>query len=118
MKKMHRVLSVFLAVLTLAGLLTVLPAKAEAAGISAPVATVSNDAATGKVKLTWVAVEGAVNYEIYRAIGKSGTYSRRITVTETAYTDVEAEAGKTYYYKVRAFAADGTYAESKAVSRT
>ena len=118
MKKMHRVLSVFLAVLTLAGLLAVLPAKAEAAGISAPVATVSNDAATGKVKLTWVAVEGAVNYEIYRAIGKSGTYSRRITVTETAYTDVEAEAGKTYYYKVRAFAADGTYAESKAVSRT
>ena len=49
MKKMHRVLSVFLAVLTLAGLLAVLPAKAEAAGISAPVATVSNDAATGKV---------------------------------------------------------------------
>ena len=118
MKKMHRVLSVFLAVLTLVSLLAIMPGKVAAAGINAPVVTASNDAATGAPKLTWDAVEGAEKYQVYRATSKSGTYSRRVTTTKTTFTNTNAETGTTYYYKVRALAADGTYAESKIVSRT
>ena len=118
MKKMHRVLSALLVLLTMVAILGVLPGEVFAAGVKAPVVTASNDAETGKIALTWDAVSGAAKYEIYRATSKSGTYSRRSTVTGTTYTNTNAVAGKTYYYKVRAIAKDGAYAESKVVSRT
>ena len=118
MKKMSRILSVLLVILTMAALLDVLPAAVSAASIKAPVVTISNDAETGKPQLTWDAVSGAAKYEVYRATSKTGTYSRRTTTSKTTFTNTNAETGKLYYYKVRAIAKDGTYAESKIVSRT
>ena len=73
--------------------------------LARPVVTASNVAKTGKVKLTWEAVEGAVAYKVYRATSKDGTYSLMKTTETTAYTNTKAEAGVTYYYKVVAVAA-------------
>ena len=67
-----------------------------------PVVTVTNVASSGKIKLTWDAIDGAVKYKIYRATSKNGTYSLLTTNTGTSCTNISAEAGKTYYYKVRA----------------
>ena len=77
-------------------------------------------AATGKVKLTWDAVEGAVEYKVYRATAKDGKYSLMYTTTGTSYTNSKAEAGKTYYYKVMAVAAKtaANSVASEIVSRT
>ena len=118
LKKMTRILSAFLAALTMVMLLDVLPGKVSAAGVSAPVVTISNDKDTGRIELTWKTVKGAAKYEVYRATSKNGTYSRRTTTTKTTYTGTKDEAGKTYYYKVRALTSKGAYAASKAVSAT
>ena len=64
--------------------------------------TLSNVASTGKIKISWEAVDGATKYEVYRATSKDGTYSRISTTANTSVTNTKAEAGKTYYYKVRA----------------
>ena len=68
----------------------------------APVVTLKNDAATGKVIVSWAKVSGAAGYEVYRAASKDGTYKKLRTVTGTSYTDTGAKAGSTYYYKVKA----------------
>ena len=81
--------------------------------------TASNVAKTGKVQLTWDAVEGAISYKVYRATSKEGKYSLMKTLTSTVYTNTNATAGKYYYYKVVAVAADGTTsAPSNIVGRT
>ena len=86
--------------------------------IDAPVIKASNKASTGKISLTWEAVEGAEKYEVYRATSKTGTYSRMKTLTNTTYTNTTAKVGKYYYYYVRAIDADGNYADSNIVGRT
>ena len=86
--------------------------------IAAPVVKGSNKASTGKISLTWEAVEGAEKYEVYRATSKTGKYSRMKTTTSTTYTNTSATAGKYYYYYVRAIDAGGNYADSNIVGRT
>ena len=85
-----------------------------------PVVTASNNAKTGKVKLAWEAVEGAVEYKIYRTTERDGKYSHMYTTANTTYTNTNAEAGVTYYYKVVAVAAKtaANSAASAVVSRT
>ena len=81
--------------------------------------TASNVAKTGKVQLTWDAVEGAVSYKVYRATSKEGRYSLMKTLSNTVYTNTNATAGKYYYYKVVAVAEDGSEsAPSNIVGRT
>lgn len=84
-----------------------------------PVITMGNDAATGKITIKWAKVEGAVKYQVYRADTKNGTYKLMKTVDTTTYTNSNAKAGKTYYYKVRAVAenADARSAFSAIKSR-
>ena len=78
-----------------------------------PVVTASNDAETGKVKLTWKAVAGASKYEVYRATSKNGTYVKKNTQVGTTYVNTAtAEAGQRYYYKVKAIHDSNTYANS------
>ncbi|MCL2488747.1 MAG: CotH kinase family protein, partial [Oscillospiraceae bacterium] len=55
------------------------------------------------VKITWGAVSGANGYEVRRATSKSGTYKAVKTVTGTSFTNTGLTAGKTYYYKIRAY---------------
>lgn len=68
--------------------------------------TLSNVTSTGKIKVSWTAVEGAEGYEVYRATSKNGTYKRIKTTTATSMTNASTTAGKMYYYKVLALAAD------------
>ncbi|WKA53984.1 InlB B-repeat-containing protein [Planococcus shixiaomingii] len=73
--------------------LTTVSAKAIAAGYN-------------KNKVSWSKVSGANGYVVYRATSKSGTYSTVKTITSgslLSYENSGLTAGKTYYYKVRAY---------------
>lgn len=54
------------------------------------------------IKLSWKAVPGATSYEIQRSTAKTGTYTSIGTTSNLTYTDEGLDAGKTYYYKIRA----------------
>ena len=56
----------------------------------------------GDPKLTWSAVTGASQYEVYRATSKNGSYTKMFTTSNLSYTNTSAKAGTTYYYKVKA----------------
>ena len=68
--------------------------------LARPVVKASNDAATGKVKLTWAKIDGAKSYKVYRATSQNGKYTLMKTVTGTTYTNTSAKAGTKYFYKV------------------
>ena len=57
---------------------------------------------TGKPYIKWTAVSGASKYYVYRSGSSNGTYEYVGTTTATNYTDNKANAGYTYYYKVKA----------------
>ncbi len=72
---------------------------------------------SGKPCLTWPAVKGAVKYQVYRSTtGKDGSFKLVKTVTDLKYTHSKAEAGKTYFYKVRAVNKSGTKGVFSAVT--
>ncbi len=82
-----------------------------------PEVSLGNEAATGKVKISWEPIAGAAGYQVCRATSKSGTYSLLEEVTETTLVHTAAKAEKTYYYKVKAIhektAANSAYSEIK-----
>ena len=95
------------------------PAVSRTCAPAAPKATGSNITSTGKIRLTWKAVNGATKYEVYRSTSKNGPYTRMFTTTKTSMKHTGAAVGTTYYYKVRALAANGTVsAFGNIVSRT
>lgn len=67
-----------------------------------PEISLSSDSATGKIVISWKSVDGASSYKVYRSTEKDGTYSLIKTVNTLSYKDTTAEAGKKYYYKVKA----------------
>ena len=73
-----------------------------------PTAKPSYVGASGKPYIYWSAVDGANRYYVYRSTTKDGTYSFLGSTANLNYTDSKANAGTTYYYKVKALAADGT----------
>lgn len=82
---------------------TVLPKK--------PTSVKAASSAYDKIKISWGKVAGASGYEVYRATSKAGSYSKVKTVTSgstVSYTNGSLTAGKTYYYKVRAYKTIGT----------
>ena len=83
-----------------------------------PTVKVSNAASTGKVRLTWDKVDGAVRYEVYRSSTASGTFGMRATTTATEYTNTSAQPGETYYYYIVAVGKNGDFAQSQTVSGT
>ena len=77
-----------------------------------------NRDADGKPTLHWNKLQNAVSYQVYRADSKDGKYVRVFTTKGLTYTHISAEAGKTYFYKVKALFADGTNQFSEFVSAT
>ena len=71
-----------------------------------PTLTATTNAETGKPTLTWTAVAGATGYEVWRGDAENADFARLGITAEMTYTDETAEAGKTYYYKVRAVAGE------------
>lgn len=63
--------------------------------------------ANNELKIRWDKVSGATKYRIFRATSKTGKYKKIATVSGTStvsYTDKTVISGKTYYYKVQAYA--------------
>ncbi len=84
-----------------------------------PVLTASNDAATGKITLSWKAVSGAEKYQIWRsATGKKGTFSRISTVSGTSFTAEKTNVNQAFYYKIKAVRSEKTSDFSNTVFRT
>ncbi len=83
--------------------------KAAQRLIPQPIA--SHDA-DGKPGLSWESIDDAVSYQVYRSTtGEPGSFKRLKTVTENAYVNVKAEAGTTWWYKVRSVTAAGRKSE-------
>ena len=81
--------------------------KSSAIKVGKPTITVSL-AETGKPQITWDAVEGAAEYQIYYATSKKGKYKLLETTKELTCIYEAAKAGKTCYFKVRAVDINGT----------
>ena len=88
------------------GYSNIVSCKAKAAAPAAPSVTAGNSS-TGKPRLTWKAVSGAVSYRIYRSESRGAGYSLLGTTSSTSYVNTGAAAGKTYYYRVKAVNRDG-----------
>ena len=74
-------------------------AKSMVVRTAAP--TLKTAAPEGTPSLSWNAVNGATKYWVYRSTdGKEFKYYD--STTKTAYTNKSVDAGKTYYYKVKA----------------
>jgi len=73
-----------------------------------PTATLSKYSSTS-IKVSWTGVSGATRYQIYRATSATGTYTYQYTTSSTArsWVNTGLTAGKTYYYKVRAYHLEG-----------
>jgi len=64
-----------------------------------------------EAKLTWKKVTGATGYKIYRSESEDGKYKLVTTVKKNAtvtYTNKKLELGKTYFYKIKAYAKVGS----------
>ncbi len=81
-------------------------AKARTCDLPQPVVSRGHDAVTGKNKLTWKAIDGAVKYRVYRAFEPDGEFTLLTTTTDLSFIHTGGKAGKTYYYKVMAVAAN------------
>ena len=83
--------------------------------LAKPVVELKVDTASGKPKVTFAKISGAQSYAIVRAIQEEGPYTDLANVTGTSYVDTTAEAGVTYYYKVKAIhkteGADSEYSD-------
>ena len=77
-----------------------------------PTVTVKCNENTGKPVLSWKAVDGASKYYIYRSTDGGKTYKYWDSTSKTSYTNSGAEAGKTYYYKVKAVCDKSSYGNS------
>lgn len=80
--------------------------------LSRPTISISNVASTGKIKLSWNAVEDADRYEIQRSVGNDDNYVSYKTTTSKSFTNTSTNAGTTYYYRVRAIYDDKSAANS------
>ena len=79
--------------------------------LTVPTMTLKADAASGQPVISWSKVGGATQYEVYRsATGKANSFSIIRRTSALTYTDVNAAAGNTYYYVVRAMKGSGSSA--------
>ena len=63
----------------------------------------SNNTDLDKVQVSWTSVTGATSYEIYRCTSNSiASCGSPLTDTNSPYDDVNAVAGVTYHYRVKA----------------
>ena len=69
-------------------------------GKVAPVLAVGYSSVSGKPQLTWKAVPGATEYQVYRSTQQNSGYKKINTTTSTSYVNTGAKAGTTYYYRV------------------
>ncbi len=76
-------------------------------GITAPKITFAQLNEKGLPRLVWEPVAGAVKYEVYRGVEKTGIMKKMFTTEQTRYTNVTISRGKNYSYRVWAIGKDG-----------
>ena len=71
----------------------------------APTVTVTSPKAT-RAQITWNEINGAAGYQVWMAESENGEYKivKSVTDGSTSYTKYDLTSGKTYYFKVRAYA--------------
>lgn len=69
---------------------------------SAPVAK-AESVSYNSIKVSWGAVAGATNYQVYRATSQTGTYTLLTATTAISYINNDVITGTTYYYKVKVY---------------
>ena len=69
-------------------------------GKVAPVLAVGYSSVSGKPQLTWKAVPGATEYQVYRSTQQNSGYKKINTTTSTSYVNTGAKANTTYYYRI------------------
>ena len=89
--------------------------KTRTCDLPRPEVTIALRSKDGKPRLKWDAVDGAVEYKIYRATSKNGDFTVIKTTTSTSFTNTAAEAGTTYYYRVVAVASRNAANSAKSV---
>lgn len=67
-----------------------------------PIITLRSVVATGKTKVSWKAITGAEEYNVYRATKENGSYTLMANVTSLDWIDESATPGRQYFYKIRA----------------
>lgn len=86
---------------------TVVSVKAAA---PAPAQISAKKAKSGSAKITWSKSTGANGYEIYMSASSKGKFTKAGTITKSStvtFTKSGLKAGKTYYFKVRAYTTVG-----------
>lgn len=78
------------------------------AAIGTPTLSTAVSGGYDSVKLTWTAATGGTGYEVYKSSSATGTYVKAGSTIGTSYTAAGLPAGKTTYFKVRAYATAGT----------
>ena len=72
-------------------------------------------AETGRIKITWKKVAEAQGYQVYRSTNKYD-YTKISSTSSTSLKNSGLKAGKTYYYKVRAYNSAGKVVTTGAFS--
>jgi Leucine-rich repeat (LRR) protein/fibronectin type 3 domain-containing protein len=76
--------------------------KAEFAKAASPKDAQAVSAGYDRIKITWKAVSGAKEYEVYRAASKNGTYTKAGVCADTSFISTGLTMNKAYFFKVRA----------------
>ena len=79
-----------------------------------PIVTVECD--ENAITVSWTTVQDAVEYQVWRARSKTGTYFKLFTTMGTQMVNKSITPGETYYYYVRAILSDGTERDSEIAS--
>lgn len=84
--------------------------ETNAVSLKTPLAktTLSAKGTDKSIELSWTAVEGATEYDIYKAFGSDGKAEIVKTTSELSYTDSDVKAEEPYYYYIVAKNADNT----------
>ena len=94
----------------------------DATGVSVPppggAGTITAVSTNDRVRIDWPAVAGASEYRVQRATAADGPFFSIASTEAESFVDRKAEAGKSYWYRVRGVNAAGPGEPSKAVQAT
>jgi hypothetical protein len=82
--------------------LAVTPASAPCTPPSAPTGLTATASGANQINLSWTAVSGATQYNVYRSTTSGGPYTSVGTVTGTTFSNTGLTCNTAYHYVVRA----------------
>jgi fibronectin type 3 domain-containing protein len=95
-----------------------LSSETSALTLAAAPANLTAQGGSGFVSLSWSASKGATSYSVFRSLTSGGEGNTPVAsgLTATSYTDLNVNAGITYFYTVAAVDATGTGPQSAETS--